>query len=46
MEKDKNILRYEEAAAILPARLRKLALTLPTDQQALAEDTEAAAANE
>ena len=38
MEKDKNILRYEEAAAILPARLRKLALTLPTDQQALAEE--------
>lgn len=38
MEKDKNILRYEEAAAILPARLRKLALTLPADQQALAEE--------
>ena len=38
MEKDQNILRYEEAAAILPAQLRKLALTLPADQQALAEE--------
>ena len=38
LEKDKNILRYEEAAAILPTRLRKLALALPPEAQRQAEE--------
>ena len=38
MEKDKNILRYQDAAAILPTRLRRLALALPPEQQAAAEE--------
>ena len=38
MEKDKNILRYQEAAAILPTRLRKLAYSLTPEQQATAEE--------
>ena len=38
MQKDKNILRYEAAAAILPSRLRKAALTLPQERQRLAEE--------
>ncbi|WP_295581944.1 stage III sporulation protein AA [uncultured Oscillibacter sp.] len=38
MQKDLNILRYEDAAAILPARLKKLALALPEAQKAVAEE--------
>ncbi len=38
MQKDKKILRYEEAARYLPGRLRKLALSLPGSQQARAEE--------
>lgn len=38
MQKDLNILRYEDAAAILPTRLRKLALALPEAQKAVAEE--------
>ena len=38
MERDVNILRYQDAAAVLPVRLRKLALALPEDQQAEAEE--------
>lgn len=38
MQKDLNILRYEDAAAILPNRLRKLALALPEEQKAVAEE--------
>lgn len=38
MRKNLNILRYEDAAAILPNRLRKLALALPEDQRAEAEE--------
>lgn len=38
MQKDLNILRYEDAAAILPTRLRKLALALPEEQKAAAEE--------
>ena len=34
MERDVNILRYQDAAAVLPVRLRKLALALPEEQQA------------
>ena len=38
MEKNADILRYEEAASVLPVRLRKLALALPEDQKAAAEE--------
>lgn len=38
MQRDKETRRYEEAAAILPARLRRAALTLPEKQQAIAEE--------
>ena len=38
MRKDVNIVRYEEAAAILPSRLRKLALTLTDEEKAVAEE--------
>lgn len=38
MQKDLNVLRYEDAAAVLPLRLRKAALSLPEGQRALAEE--------
>jgi stage III sporulation protein AA len=38
LKKDTNILRYEEAASVLPVRLRKLALALPDQQKAVAEE--------
>ena len=38
MQSDKNCLRYQAAAAILPPRLRALALTLPESQQMTAEE--------
>lgn len=38
MQRDLNILRYEDAAAILPLRLRRLALALPEEQKAEAEE--------
>lgn len=38
MQKDLNILRYEDAAACLPVRLRKAAMALPEEQKALAEE--------
>ncbi len=38
MERDLNVLRYEDAAAVLPLRLRKLALALPEAQKADAEE--------
>ncbi len=33
-----NILRYEDAAAVLPLRLRRLAMALPEEQRAAAEE--------
>lgn len=38
MQKDLSVLRYEDAAAILPSRLRKLALTLSEAQKRNAEE--------
>ena len=38
MERDLNVLRYEDAAAVLPLRLRKLALALPEEQKEAAEE--------
>lgn len=38
MQKDLNVLRYEDAAAVLPLRLRKLALELPEEQKEKAEE--------
>lgn len=38
MQKNLNVLRYEDAAAYLPNRLKKLALSLPEEQRALAEE--------
>ena len=38
MQKDLNILRYEDAALCLPVRLRKVALALPEERKALAEE--------
>lgn len=38
MEKDLRILRYEEAAAVLPLRLRKAAMTLPPEERSAAEE--------
>ena len=39
LQSDKNCLRYQAAAAILPPRLRALALTLPESQQMTAESS-------
>ena len=38
LKKDQRVLRYEEAASVLPVRLRKLALALPEDQKGAAEE--------
>ena len=38
MKKDQRVLRYEEAASVLPVRLRKLAMALPEDQKGTAEE--------
>ena len=38
MEKDQNVICYENAASILPNRLRKQALALPEEQKAVAEE--------
>lgn len=38
MEKDKNILRYGEAARFLPSRLRQAAMAVPEERQAEAEE--------
>lgn len=38
MQKDLNILRYEDAAACLPVRLRRAALALSEERKALAEE--------
>ena len=38
MQKDLNILRYQDAAVCLPVRLRKAALALSEEQKALAEE--------
>lgn len=38
MEKDVNVLRYEDAASILPLRLRRPALALPEEQRRRAEE--------
>lgn len=38
MGRDVNILRCEDAAAILPVRLRKLVLALPEEQKAIVEE--------
>lgn len=38
MQRDLKVLRYEEAAAVLPLRLRRLALALPEREQAAAEE--------
>lgn len=38
MQKDKNILRYEEAVQFLPVRLRKAAMDLPESRKAEAEE--------
>ena len=38
MPKDLNVTRYQDAAACLPVRLRKLALALPEAEQARAEE--------
>ena len=38
MQKDKNILRYQDAAQFLPARLRQAAQALPERQKAEAEE--------
>ncbi len=38
MKKNWDVIRYEAAAAILPNRLRKLALALPEEQKAAAEE--------
>lgn len=38
MQRDLNVLRYEDAAAVLPLRLRKLALALPETKKAEAEE--------
>ena len=32
LKKDQKVLRYEEAASVLPVRLRKLAMALPDGQ--------------
>lgn len=38
LKQDMNALRYEEAAAILPVRLRKAAMALPEDRRGTAEE--------
>ena len=38
MKQNQNVLRYEEAASVLPLRLRKAALALPEDRRSLAEE--------
>lgn len=38
MQKDLNVLRYEEAAGVLPLRLRKMVLALPEEQKRRAEE--------
>ena len=38
MKQNQNVLRYEEAASVLPLRLRKAALALPEDQRSLGEE--------
>ena len=38
MKKDQRVLRYEEAASVLPVRLRKLAMALAEDQKGTAEE--------
>ena len=38
MGKDQNLLRYDAAAAILPNRLRRMALALPEEERAAAEE--------
>ena len=38
MGKNRNVIGYEAATAILPNRLRKLALALPEEQKAVAEE--------
>ena len=38
MGKNLDVIRYEAAAAILPGRLRKLAMALPDDRKAVAEE--------
>ncbi|MCF2664310.1 stage III sporulation protein AA [Oscillibacter valericigenes] len=38
MKKEQKVLRYEEAASVLPVRLRKLAMALPDDQKGAAEE--------
>ena len=38
MRKDENLLRYDAAAAILPNRLRRLALAVAKDDRAAAEE--------
>lgn len=38
MQKDLNILRYEDAAACLPVRLRKAAMALEEERKAMAEE--------
>jgi stage III sporulation protein AA len=38
LKKDGNILRYEEAASILPVRLRKLTMALSDQQKTVAEE--------
>ena len=38
MQKDLNVLRYEDAAAVLPVRLRKVALAVPQEIKATAEE--------
>ena len=38
MEKDLNILRYQDAATVLPLRLRKAVLALPEEYKRVAEE--------
>ena len=38
MKQDPNLLRYEDAAAVLPLRLRKAALMLPEARRRTAEE--------
>lgn len=38
MQRNVNIVRYEDAAAVLPLRLRKAAMALPEEQRAVAEE--------
>ena len=38
MEKDKDILRYEEAVTILPVRLRRAALAVTEEEKKTAEE--------